>query len=73
VSFVGKSISEQRVEYFETLKRPLTDNESEELRKAMHAAYCYRRRANDLKAHRAEELKLLKRVEREARMRSDLG
>jgi hypothetical protein len=73
VSFVGKTRSEQKVEYFSTLRRPLTDAESDELRRAMHAAYEHRRRCNALEMHRIEEEKLLKRLEREARMPSDLS
>jgi hypothetical protein len=73
MSFVGKTKSEQRVEYFSALKRPLTDAESDELRRAMHASYEQRRRANALAQHEDEEAKLLKRVEREALLPSDLS
>jgi hypothetical protein len=68
MSFVGKTVAEQKVEYFSSLRRPLTDAESDELRRAMHAAYERRRRQNLLRAHEREEQKLLRRLEAEARM-----
>lgn len=39
-----KTAAEQRLEYLEGLKRPLTDEESAELMRAIHAVYCYRRK-----------------------------
>lgn len=36
--------SEQKLEHLERLGRPLTDEESEMLRRAMHAIYCRQRR-----------------------------
>jgi hypothetical protein len=71
MSFVGKTKSEQMVEHFSALKRPLTDAESEDLRRAMHAAYEHRRRSNALAMHATEEANLLKRMEREALLPSD--
>lgn len=35
-----KTHAEQKLEWLEALKRPLTDQESEELRRALHATYC---------------------------------
>ena len=43
-AFRFKTISEQKLEYLEGLRRPLTDEESEELRRALHAVYTYKRR-----------------------------
>lgn len=39
-----KTASEQRLEYLESLRRPLTDQESDELRRALHAVYMANRR-----------------------------
>jgi hypothetical protein len=39
-----KTAAEQRLEYLENLRRPLTDSESDELRRAMHAVYCHNRK-----------------------------
>jgi hypothetical protein len=64
MSFAFKTRSEQQLEYLQGLKRPLTDQESDDLRRSMHAVYC---RQRVLKQHRAEELKLVKRLESEAR------
>jgi predicted DNA-binding protein YlxM (UPF0122 family) len=65
--------AEQRLEWLEALDRPLTDEESDELRRAMHAVYQAARRANHLAQHREEELKLLRKMRVEAKMRSDLA
>ena len=43
-AFRFKTRSEQRLEYLENLRRPLTDAESEELQRCLHAVYCYRRK-----------------------------
>lgn len=42
--FAIKTPSQQRLEWLESLKRPLTSEESDELRRAMHAVYCHQRR-----------------------------
>ena len=68
-----KTRSEQKLEWLESLDRPLTDEESDELRRSLHAVYCMNRRARALSLHRSEELALLGEVEREARMRSELA
>lgn len=65
-----KTISEQKLEYLEHLARPLTDSESDELKRAMHAVYVRSRR---LAEHRNEELRLLKKVQREATQLSRFG
>jgi hypothetical protein len=45
-----KTIAEQRLEYLEGLRRPLTDQESEDLRKALHAVYCLQRKRERIAA-----------------------
>lgn len=62
-----KTRAQQKLEWLENLQRPLTDQESDELRRSMHAVYCHNRKARMLAKHREEELTLLKRVEAEAR------
>ena len=72
-AFVFKTLAEQRLEYLESLKRPLTDEESDELRRSLHAVYC-RNRARRLEAeqsralveHRQAEAETLSKVLREA-------
>lgn len=68
-----KTRAEQRLEWLEGLDRPLTDEESDMLRRSMHAVYCFKRRKKHLAQHEREELKLLRRLEREARLPSDLA
>lgn len=51
-----KTRSEQKLEWLESLDRPLTDEESNELHRALHAVYC-----RNLKLQRAA------RIEREVR------
>lgn len=68
-----KSVSEQKIARLERLGRPLTDEESDELCRAMHAVYERKRRHAKLFQHRREELKLLNRLRREAEMPSDLA
>ena len=69
--------SEQRLAQLERVRRPLTDEESDELRRCLHAVYCRNRRmdraakaeremsGDTLEKHRAEELELLARLEGE--------
>ncbi len=70
IPFRPKTIAEQRLEHLEGLKRPLTDEESEQLRRSLHAVYCHNRtlaaRANALKMHEREERELLAKLEAEA-------
>lgn len=73
MSAAFKTKAEQRLDWLESLDRPLTDEESDMLRRSMHATYEHKRRANHLGQHEAEERKLLARLEREARMPSDLS
>jgi hypothetical protein len=73
VSFAYKTRSEQALEHLQTLKRPLTDEESDELRRSMHAVYERKRRQSRLAQHRAEELDLLAKLEREAQLPSPLA
>ncbi len=63
-ALVIKTPAEQKLEWLESLRRPLTDAESDELRRSLHATYCYRRRI--IAAHERENAELLAKVEREA-------
>ncbi len=69
-AFATKTRAEQRLEHFEQIKRPLTDDESAELQRSLHAVYASNwrtaRERKVLAAARREELKLLKRLEAEA-------
>jgi len=72
--FVPKTKAEQRLEYLESLRRPLTDAESEDLRRALHAVYLRnwkaKRKQAEIRAlasHQKEERELLAKVEAEAR------
>ncbi len=69
-AFATKTRAEQRLEQFEQFKRPLTDDESTELHRSLHAVYVRNwRQARELKelaAARREEVELLKRLEAEA-------
>jgi hypothetical protein len=49
-AFHFKTRSEQRLEWLENLRRPLTDEESDELRKALHAIYTRNRRLSKSRA-----------------------
>lgn len=42
--FICKTRSEQRLEWLESLRRPLSDQESEELQRCLHAVYERNRR-----------------------------
>jgi hypothetical protein len=68
-----KTMSEQKLEWLESLGRPLTDEESEELQRALHAVYCRNQRNSTIGQHRNEELKLLEKLRAEAKMRSPLS
>jgi hypothetical protein len=70
-----KTRAEQRLEWIESLSRPLTNDESEMLRRSLHAVYC-RNRVRSIEAqaarpileqHRREELATLARIEGELR------
>lgn len=61
-----KTRSEQKLEWLENLGRPLTDLESDELRRSLHAVYCHERKTAMLAVHRADELALLAKLETEA-------
>lgn len=63
---VLKTKSEQKLEYLMGLRRPLTDRESDELRRSMHAAYECERRQRHVAQCRNEEVALLKRLRSEA-------
>ena len=61
-----KTRSEQKLEYFESLRRPLSEDESEQLRRPLHVTYCRNRyHSRVLGAHRREELALAERIEAE--------
>lgn len=62
-----KSPSEQKLEWLESLRRPLTEAESDDLRRALHAVYCRNRRHRLIAQHENEERALLAKVEAEAR------
>jgi hypothetical protein len=61
-----KTKAEQKLEYLKGLHRPLTDRESDELRRSMHAVYERERRLGLLAMNRREELELLDRLRAEA-------
>jgi hypothetical protein len=63
VSAAFKTKSEQKLDWLESLHRPLSDRESEELRRAMHAVYCRNKR---LAQHEREERALLAKMQAEA-------
>lgn len=67
MSFAFKTKAEQKLDYLESLRRPLTNEESDELRRALHAVYCRNRRSRALALHENEERALLAKVEAEAR------
>lgn len=60
-----KTPAQQRLEWLENLNRPLTDEESDMLRRSLHADYCHRRKSAILHRHREEEIGLLAKVQRE--------
>ena len=70
-----RTASEQRLAWLESVHRPLTDEESDLLRRSLHAVYCHNRRLRiEQKANapilaqlRREELKTLAKVEAEMR------
>lgn len=75
-AFVFKTLAEQRLEYLESLRRPLTDEESDELRRSLHSVYCFRRNqerarrleaemSGALKEHREAEQETLRQMARE--------
>lgn len=57
-----KTRSEQKLEWLESLHRPLTDDESDELRRSLHAVYCHERKARMLAMDEAEQRTLYQRV-----------
>lgn len=75
---VLKTKAEQRLKRLQKLRRPLTDAESDDLRRALHATYCRERRLAKsrllegewrdpiLKKYDAEQAELLAMVEAEA-------
>lgn len=67
MSLAFKTRSELALEHLESLKRPLTDEESDQLRRSLHAIYCRDRKRRLLAAHEREEAVLLAKVEEEAR------
>lgn len=71
-ALVPKTRAQQRLEWLESLNRPLTDGESDMLRRSLHAGYMTRWNANRLASIRRDELKLLAKIEAEMHGR-DLG
>jgi hypothetical protein len=68
VSVETKTRAEQRLAHIEGLKRPLTDAESEELHRCLHAIYVRNLRNRVLAKHEEEEAELYRKVEAESRM-----
>ncbi len=63
-----KTRAEQRLDWLAALNRPLSDDESDELRRSLHAVYTRnwkQERSRRLAQHRNEELALLAKMERE--------
>ncbi len=72
-ALIPKTRAQQRLEYLESLNRPLTDDESDMLRRSLHAVYWYGRKAtgnNSYKVAQArnEELRTLAKLEAEMQM-----
>lgn len=65
--------SEQKLEFYKSLTRPLTDEESDELYRAMHAVYEHERRQRIVASNRTAELKLLAKLRQEAKIPSRLA
>lgn len=61
-----KTKAEQKLEYLSSLKRPLSDAESRDLGRSMHAVYERERRQRLMNRHRKEELTLLDKLRKEA-------
>lgn len=61
-----KTPAEQRLEWLESLQRPLTDEESDQLRRSLHAVYCRNRKNRLLAMHEREEAELLAKVQAES-------
>lgn len=69
-----KTRAELALEHLESLGRPLTNDESDQLRRSLHAVYCRARRqtiereagAPALAEHKRDNAETLARVEREA-------
>jgi hypothetical protein len=70
-----KTRAQQRLEWLESLQRPLTEEESDLLRRSLHAVYNLNRRrrieaemaAKVLRQHREEELRTLAAVLEESK------
>ena len=65
-----KTRAQQRLEWLESLNRPLTDYESDLLRRSLHAVYWHNRKLTGPNAYlmakaRAEEIATLRKVEAE--------
>lgn len=65
---VLKTKAEQKLEQLQALHRPLTETESAELQRAMHAVYERERRLGVLAMHQNEEKALLEQLRIEAAM-----
>jgi hypothetical protein len=63
-----KTRAEQKLEWLSSLDRPLTERESIEVERAMHAIYVRDWRSRRLSEQRKEELETLERVLDEAKM-----
>lgn len=68
-----KTKAEQRLDHLKTIKRALTEDEHDELRRAMHAVYVREHRLGTLQQHRNDEIKLLSKLHAEAKLPSRLA
>jgi len=68
-AFAPLTAAEQRVTHLEALRRPLTDEESDLLRRSLHAVYCrnirLRKEAEQAASQRAAEVAQADAIERE--------
>ncbi len=69
-AMIPKTRAQQRLEWLESLNHPLTDDESDTLRRSLHAVYWHNRKPTGPNAYllakaRSEELVTLRKVEAE--------
>lgn len=67
-ALIPKTRAQQRLAWLESLDRPLTDDESDMLRRSLHAVYWHNRKLTGAMAKvRAEELETLAKMQDELR------
>lgn len=73
--FAPQTRAEQRLAWLESLERPLTDYESDMLRRSLHAVYWHNRKlTGQMAMARREELVTLRKMQSELRQRPvDMG